>query len=62
MEKGSKTRQQNPEDKIIINPHVKIANYHGWQMILSCIILKNLTVNLPMSIKVDCAYYCDKST
>ena len=35
-------------------------------MILSCIIhvlmVKNLTVKLPMSIKVECAHYCDKST
>ena len=35
-------------------------------MILSCIIhvlmVKNLTVNLPMSIKVECAHYCGKST
>ena len=48
-----------PKTKIIINPHVKIANYHGLQMILSCIIhvlmVKNLTVNLPMSIKVKCS-------
>ena len=35
-------------------------------MILSCIIhvlmVENLTVNLPMSIKVECAHYCGKST
>ena len=56
----AQSRQQNkiPKTKIIINQHVKIANCHGWQMILSCIMLKNLAVNLPMSNKVDCAH-CD---
>ena len=56
----AKSRQQNkiPKTKIIINQHVKIANCHGWQlMLLSCIMLKNLAVNLPMSNKVDCAHY-----